>query len=87
VEDAVRVRLPRLALVPVTNVFPIFGTIGPYLVLHEPGKGGRKGGVELPAVNSIGEVVYHPQAFIGGVATGPVSVVKLVAVQNKIKTV
>ena len=61
VEDAGWVRLTRLALVPVAYVFPALPAIGPNVVLHEPGEVGREGRVELPAVNSIGEVLYHPK--------------------------
>jgi len=82
VEDAGRVRLPWLALIEVANVFPHLAAIGPNIVLNEPGKAGRKGGVELSAVNPAGEVLYHPQAPILGVAPGPVGVVKPVARQN-----
>lgn len=52
------------------------------MVLNEPGKIGREGRIELPAVNPVGEVLYHPQTPVGGVAPGPVGVVELVAVQN-----
>ena len=52
------------------------------MVLNEPGEAGWKGRIELPAVNPAGQVLYHPQAPVLGVAPGPVSVVELVAVQN-----
>jgi hypothetical protein len=51
------------------------------MVLNEPGKTGREGRIELPAVNSIGEVLYHPQAPVLRVAPGPVGVVELVSTQ------
>ena len=46
------------------------------------GKSGWEGRVELPAVNPVGEVVYHPQAPVLSVAPGSIGVVELVAVQN-----
>ena len=52
------------------------------MVLNEPGKVGREGRVELPAVNVAGQVLYHPQTPLSAVAPGPVGMVKLVAVQN-----
>ena len=81
-ENAGRVRLSWLALDTVTNIFPALAAKGPNIVLNEPGEVGWEGRIELPAVNSIGEVVYHPQAPVLTVTPGPVTVVELVAVQN-----
>ena len=67
VEDAGRVRLPRLALVQVADVFPGLAAISPDVVLNEPGKVGRQGRIELPAVNPAGEVLYWRR---GGYWTG-----------------
>jgi hypothetical protein len=82
VEDAVSIWFSGLALVPVANVFPSLAAIGPNIVLNKPGKAGRKGGVELSAVDPAGEVLYHPQAPVLGVAPGAIRMVELVAVQN-----
>jgi hypothetical protein len=81
-EDAGRVRLPRLALVQVANVFPGLAAISPNVVLNEPGKEGGEGGVELPAVNVAGQVLYHPQTSGSTVAPGPIGMVSPVVGQN-----
>ena len=52
------------------------------MVLNEPGEVGWKGGIELPAVNVFGQVLYHPQAPLLSVAPGSIGMVELVAVQN-----
>jgi hypothetical protein len=82
VEDAGRVRLSWLALIEVANVFPHLAAIGPNMVLNEPGEVGWEGWIELSAVNSIGEILNHPQAPFLCMATGPIGMVELVVVQN-----
>ena len=82
VEDAGRVRFSGLALVQIADVFPALAAVGPNVVLYEPGKVGREGRVELPAVNAAGQVLYHPQTSGGGVVPGPVGMVKLVVSQD-----
>jgi hypothetical protein len=52
--------LPGLALVQVAYVFPTLPAIRPNIVLNEPREVGRKGRVELSAVNPAGQVLYHP---------------------------
>lgn len=81
-EDAGRVRLAGVALVAVANVFAVFGAIGPYVVLNEPGKVGWKGGIELPAVNAVGQVLYHPHTPLFRVAARSIGMVELAAIQN-----
>ena len=81
-EDAGRVRLPGLALVQIADVLPALAAISPDVVLNEPGKVGREGRIELPAVNPAGEVVYHPQTPSFGVAPVPIGMVNPVVGQD-----